>query len=180
MGGFCRMLVGEYSLGVFPMLPRTEEELLVTLKGDDPTLAATAEAMLWRTWCRSGHAEADIIFRAGVNAMQQSRLEEAETEFTRVIKMIPEFAEGWNKRATVRYMRKDFPGAIADCQETLARNPHHFGALSGQGLCHMSLAEYREAAVCFRRALEIHPHLDAVRYNLALAEAEGGGSGYLH
>jgi hypothetical protein len=44
----------------------------------------------------------------------------------------------------------------------------------------MSLGEVREAAVCFRRALEIHPHLDAVRYNLALAEAEGGGSGSLH
>jgi tetratricopeptide (TPR) repeat protein len=162
------------------MLPPTEEELLAALKGDDPALAATAEAMLWRTWCRSGAAEADRIFRAGVDAMQQGKLAEAETEFTRVIKMIPEFAEGWNKRATVRYMRKDFAGSIADCQGTLARNPHHFGALSGQGLCHMSLAEYREAAVCFRRALEIHPHLDAVLYNLALAEAEGGGSGYLH
>jgi tetratricopeptide (TPR) repeat protein len=173
------MLVGE-SRDVFQMLPPTEEELLAALKGDDPALAATAEAMLWRTWCRSGAAEADRIFRAGVDAMQQGKLAEAETEFTRVIKMIPEFAEGWNKRATVRYMRKDFAGSIADCQGTLARNPHHFGALSGQGLCHMSLAEYREAAVCFRRALEIHPHLDAVFYNLALAEAEGGGSGYLH
>jgi tetratricopeptide (TPR) repeat protein len=162
------------------MVPQTEEEFLAALKGDDPTLAATAEAMLWRTWCRSGHAEADRIFRVGVNAMQQGKLDEAESEFTRVIEMIPEFAEGWNKRATVRFIRKDFPGSITDCQETLARNPNHFGALSGQGLCHMSRSEYREAAVCFRRALDIHPHLDAVRYNLALAEAEGGGSGYLH
>ena len=161
-------------------MPETEKEFLAALKGDDPTLAATAEAMLWRTWCRSGHGEADRIFRAGVNAMQQSKLEAAETEFTRVIEMIPEFAEGWNKRATVRYMRKDFTGSIADCQQTLMRNPHHFGALSGQGLCHMSQSQFHEAAVCFRRALEIHPHLDAVRYNLALAEAEGGGSGYLH
>jgi len=162
------------------MFPQTEEEFLAALKGDDPTMAATAEAMLWRTWCRSGHAEADRIFRVAVNAMQQGKLDEAESEFTRVIEMIPEFAEGWNKRATVRFMRKDFKNSIADCQETLARNRHHFGALSGQGLCHMSQGEYREAAVCFRRALEIHPHLDAVRYNLALAEAEGGGSGYLH
>jgi tetratricopeptide (TPR) repeat protein len=162
--------------GVFP---QTKEELLQALKGDDPTLAATAEAMLWRTWCRSGNAEADRIFRVGVDAMQQGKLAEAETEFTRVIDVAPDFAEGWNKRATVRFMRKDFAGSIADCQETLARNPNHFGALSGQGLCHMSLGQYREAAVCFRRALEIHPHLDAVRHNLALAEAEGGGSGYL-
>jgi tetratricopeptide (TPR) repeat protein len=162
------------------MFPQTEAEFLEALKGDDPTLAATAEAMLWRTWCRSGHSEADRIFRAGVEALQQGELEEAEAEFTRVIKITPDFAEGWNKRATVRFMRKDFAGSIADCRETLARNPNHFGASSGQGLCHMSLGEYREAAVCFRRALDIHPHLDAVRYNLARAEAEGGGSGYLH
>jgi tetratricopeptide (TPR) repeat protein len=162
------------------VFPQTEEELLQALKGDDPTLAATAEAMLWRTWCHSGNSEADRIFRVGVEAMQQGKLAEAETEFTRVIDVAPGFAEGWNKRATVRFMREDFAGSIADCQETLARNPNHFGASSGQGLCHMSLGQYREAAVCFRRALEIHPHLDAVRHNLALAEAEGGGSGYLH
>jgi len=162
------------------MFPQTEEEFLQALKGDDPTLAATAEAMLWRTWYRSGNSEADRIFRAGVDAMQQGKLEEAENEFMRVIDISPGFAEGWNKRATVRFMRKDFAGSTADCQETLARNPNHFGALSGQGLCHMSRGEYREAAMCFRRALDIHPHLDGVRYNLALAEAEGGGSGYLH
>jgi tetratricopeptide (TPR) repeat protein len=162
------------------MYPTNEQEALEALKGDDPELAATAEAVLWRAWCRSGNSETDRIFRSGIDAMQQGRLEAAEAEFTRVIEIAPNFPEGWNKRATVRFMRKDYTGSIADCQETLARNPNHFGAASGQGLCHMSLNEFREAAVCFRRALEIHPHLDAVRHNLALAEAEGGGSGYLH
>jgi len=162
------------------MYPTNEQEALEALKGDDPELAATAEAVLWRAWCRSGNSETDRILRSGIDAMQQGRLEAAEAEFTRVIEIAPDFPEGWNKRATVRFMRKDYTGSIADCQETLARNPNHFGAASGQGLCHMSLNEFREAAVCFRRALEIHPHLDAVRHNLALAEAEGGGSGYLH
>ena len=162
------------------MYPTNEEEALEALKGDDVELAATAEAILWRTWCRSGDSETDRLFRAGVDAMQSRKLEEAEELFGRVIDMLPSFAEGWNKRATVRYMRQDFRGSVADCRETLARNPRHFGAASGQGLCHMSLNEFREAAICFRRALEIHPHLDAVRHNLAMAEAEGGGSGYLH
>lgn len=162
------------------MYPTNEQEALVALKGDDPELAATAEAMLWIAWCRSGDSEADRLFRAGVDAMQIRKLEEAEELFSRVIEMLPAFAEGWNKRATIRYLRQDFKGAIADCQETLARNSNHFGAASGQGLCHMSVRQFREAAICFRRALEIHPHLDAVRHNLAMAEAEGGGSGYLH
>jgi tetratricopeptide (TPR) repeat protein len=162
------------------MYPTNEKEALEALKGEDPELAATAEAILWGTWCRSGDAETDRVFRAGVGAMQSGELAEAEEYFRRVIELKPDFAEGWNKRATVRYLRKDFQGSIADCRETLARNPNHFGASSGQGLCHMSLGQFHEAAICFRRALEIHPHLDAVRSNLALAEAEGGGSGYLH
>ena len=152
------------------MYPTGEKEALAALKGDDPELAATAEAILWRNWCRSGDSEADRIFRAGVEAMQKGELAEAEQLFSKVIELLPDFAEGWNKRATVRFMRKNFAGSIADCQETLARNPNHFGAASGQGLCHMSRGEFREAAACFRRALEIHPHLNAVRHNLALAQ----------
>jgi tetratricopeptide (TPR) repeat protein len=159
----------------------TEQEALEALKGKDRLLAATAEANLWRTWCRSGNTETDAIFRAGVEAMQQRKLAEAEILFSRVVELAPEFAEGWNKRATVRYVMKHFGDSIADCQETLARNPNHFGAASGQGLCHMSVGQFREAAICFRRALEIHPHLEAVRHNLAVAEAEGSDSGgYLH
>jgi tetratricopeptide (TPR) repeat protein len=162
------------------MYPTTEKEALDALKGDDPELAATAEAILWRIWCRSGDAKTDRVFRAAIDAMQRQNLADAEALFSRVIELNPGFAEGWNKRATVRFMRGNFAGSIADCQQTLALNPNHFGAASGQGLCHISLNEFREAAVCFRRALEIHPHLAAVRHNLALVEAEGGGSGYLN
>jgi tetratricopeptide (TPR) repeat protein len=159
----------------------SEKEALLALKGEDRTRAATAEAYLWSMWCRSGDAEVDRSFRAGVKAMQRGDLSAAEDIFTRIIERAPGFAEAWNKRATVRFVMKNFSGSIADCQETIARNPEHFGACSGQGLCHMSLGEYHEAAICFRRALDIHPHLYAVRHNLALAEAEDfEGSKQLH
>jgi tetratricopeptide (TPR) repeat protein len=86
-----------------------------------------------------------------------------------VIQAAPAYAEGWNKRATVRYLAKDYAGSIADCRETLARNPSHFGALSGQGLCHLAIEQYKEAAECFRRALAVHPHLENARANLRVA-----------
>jgi tetratricopeptide (TPR) repeat protein len=150
----------------------TETEALVVLRGPDAAAAARAEAQLWEMWCRSGIPEVDALFAEGVTAMEQRRFPDAEAVFTRIIERAPDFAEGWNKRATVRYLARDFTGAIADCRETLARKPHHFGALSGQGLCHVALGEFPEAARLFRRALEVHPHLESVRQNLRVAAAE--------
>jgi tetratricopeptide (TPR) repeat protein len=158
-----------------------QEEALHALKGQDRLSAANAEAFLWRYWCQSGDPEVDRVFRDGVDAMQRGKLALAETSFDKVIEMARQFAEGWNKRATVRYLRQNFAGSISDCQETLNRNPNHFGASAGQGLCHMALDEYREAAICFRRALEIHPHLKAVQQNLTLAQSQASVTeGYLH
>ncbi len=150
----------------------TEEEALAAIRGPDPALAAPAEAALWQIWCRSGIAEVDALLRQGIHAMEHRELEEAEALFTRIIQRAPDFAEGWNKRATARYLAGDYTGSIADCEETLARNANHFGALSGQGLCHMALSQYREAAILFRRALNVHPHLTAARHNLAAAMFE--------
>ena len=150
----------------------TESEALSMLRGDDPADIAQAEAALWQMWCRSGNAEVDALLIEGVEAMERRDFEEAERIFTRMVGRAPEFAEGWNKRATVRYLAENYEGSIADCKATLTRKPHHFGALSGQGLCHVALGQHREAADLFRRTLAVHPHLDAARRNLRLALAE--------
>ena len=150
----------------------TEEEAVRALRGDDAAAATRAEAALWQMWSTSGTPDIDRVLRRGVEAMQRGDLIAAETIFTDVIRRAPDFAEGWNKRATVRYLGGNHAAAIADCEETLARKPHHFGALSGQGLCHMALGQHREAAALFRRTLAVHPHLDAARANLAAALGE--------
>lgn len=158
----------------------TEAEALAALRGDDPALAARAEATLWRIWCESGDPELDRLLREGVEAMERGDPDRAIALFTQITERAPAFAEGWNKRATARYVAHDFAGAVEDCTETLARNPNHFGALSGQGLCHMALRQYRQAAALFRRALEVHPHLTAANHNLATALQEavrGNGHG---
>ena len=150
----------------------TEDEALAAIRGSDAALAARAEARLWEIWCASGIPEVNALLRQGIGAMERREFGEAEALFTRIIERAPDFAEGWNKRATVRYLAENYTGAISDCEETLARNPTHFGALSGQGLCHMALGEHREAAALFRRALDVHPHLTAARHNLAAALLE--------
>ena len=150
----------------------TEDEAVRALRGEDPRKAALAEAALWEMWSMSGVAEIDRLLRRGLEAMERRDLLAAEALFTDVIRRAPDFAEGWNKRATVRYLGENYAAAIADCEETLARKPYHFGALSGQGLCHMALGQHREAADLFRRTLAVHPHLDAARHNLAAALGE--------
>ena len=150
----------------------TEEEWLAILRGDDLEAAGRAEAALWAMWHRSGTPEVDELLRDGAVAIERQQLDDAEACFTRIIERAPRFAEGWNKRATVRYLAGSYEASVADCRETLARKPHHFGALSGQGLCHLALGQYREAADLFRRALAVHPHLTAARHNLAQALAE--------
>ena len=147
----------------------TEPEALAVLRGDDPVRAARAASALWEIWHRSGDPQLDSLLRQGIEAMERQEIDKAEALFTRLIRVAPGFAEGWNKRATARFLAKDFTGAIADCRETLARNPNHFGALSGQGLCHLALEQYKEAADLFRRTLTVHPYLDSARTNLRSA-----------
>src|SRR5439155_333524 len=103
-------------------LPMTEREALAVLRGDDPVGAARAATALWQMWHQSGQPRLDALLLQGVEAMQRQQLEEADGLFTRLIETAPQFAEGWNKRATVRYLAKNYVASIADCRETLVRN----------------------------------------------------------
>ena len=158
----------------------TEEEAVRALRDDDAGTAARAASALWEMWHVSGVAEIDKTLRRGVEAMERGDLLAAEARFTDIIRRAPDYAEGWNKRATARYLSGNHGAAVADCEETLKRKPHHFGALSGQGLSHMALGQHKEAADLFRRTLAVYPHLEAARRNLAAALGEmvkGNGHG---
>jgi tetratricopeptide (TPR) repeat protein len=157
---------------------RVTPAVAAVLHAEDAELAALAEAALWQLWSRSGDAAVDALFAEGMRAMEAQDWLGAVAAFGRVVEAAPRFAEGWNKRATARYLATHYASAIADCEETVRLNPHHFGALAGQGLCHQALGQPRAAARCFRRALAIHPRLEAVRQLLQRAEgllARGNG-----
>jgi tetratricopeptide (TPR) repeat protein len=89
---------------------------------------------------------------------------------TDVIKRKPEFAEGWNRRATVYYLAGELQKSIADCNEVLKRNPGHFGALSGMGQIHLQLDDEESALKWFRRALEVNPNMLGVEMNIKMLE----------
>ena len=137
---------------------------------EDPELVALAEATLWRIWSRSGDPAVDALYAEGLRAMEAQDWLGAVATFSRVVEAGPTFAEGWNKRATARFLATHYATSIADCEQVVRLNPYHFGALSGQGLCHAALGQLREAARCFRRALRVHPGLETVRRHLAQTE----------
>ena len=149
----------------------TEREALAKLREDDPAEVARAEEALWRMWCQSGDADVDALLVEGVEAMERRDLAEAERLFTRIVAP-PRLRRGLEQAGDGALLAENYEGSIADCEATLARKPHHFGALSGQGLCHAALGQHRQAADLFRRTLAVHPHLDAARRNLRLALAE--------
>src|SRR5262249_1100861 len=109
-----------------------DEPLLVArLRDESRIVRMLAEQGLWVLWSRSGDAAVDALMERGTELMQQGSHPQAIAVFSEVIRRKPEFAEGWNKRATVYYLAGDFPKSLADCDEVMKRNPSHFGALSG-------------------------------------------------
>ncbi len=137
--------------------------LVDALRDVDPLVRAFAETALWQVWSRSGDEEADRLFAIGVEQMGARQGEAAVETFTRIIERKPEFAEGWNKRATVYYLLGEYEKSRADCDEVLKRNPHHFGALSGYGMIYLQLDQPARALDYFERALGVNPNLASVR-----------------
>jgi tetratricopeptide (TPR) repeat protein len=129
-----------------------------------------AERGLWLLWSRSGDAAIDKLMAAGVEHMQAGRLPQAIADFGEVIRRKPAFAEGWNKRATARYLAGDFQRSLADCDEVVKRNPSHFGALSGYGQIYFQLEQFDKALEYWRRALEVNPNMIGVEENIRTTE----------
>jgi tetratricopeptide (TPR) repeat protein len=140
------------------------------LRDESSFVRGFAEQGLWLLWSRSGNAEIDRLMALGSQAMQAGRHSEAIGVFSRIIETKPEFAEGWNRRATVYYLAGQYDKSIADCHEVLKRNPRHFGALSGMGQIHVQLEDYENALRWYRRALEVNPNMLGVEMNIRLLE----------
>jgi tetratricopeptide (TPR) repeat protein len=140
--------------------------LLKRLRDDNEFVRGFAEQGLWLLWSRSGEAEIDRLMAGGVEQMQAGRHKEAIATFSEVIRRKPSFAEGWNKRATVRYLAGDYQRSLTDCDQVLKRNPQHFGALSGYGQIYFVLKQYDKALQYWRRALAVNPNMLGVEINI--------------
>ncbi len=132
----------------------------------DPFQGFAVEQQIVLIWLDSDSDDVDRLMSDGIGAMNGGDLKSALETFDRMVEMAPDFAEGWNKRATVHFLMGDFRASIADIDRTLLLEPRHFLALSGLGLVELQLDNTSNAIDAFRRALVIHPSMTGPRANI--------------
>ena len=133
------------------------------LRDPDPIINEMAEHALWSIWFRSGKPQANCELNRGAKAMDSGDLEAAVQSFSRAIELDPAFAEAFNQRAIAYYLMERFDDSIRDCNSVVSLMCCHFGAWAGMGHCYAHQGQFARALDCYRKALEINPHLECVR-----------------
>jgi tetratricopeptide (TPR) repeat protein len=128
----------------------------------DDESAKYVENRIWSLWLASSSDTANLLMGRVKSAVDAKNYDLAIKLLDAVIDIRPDFIEAWNRRATIYYTQKEFGRALADIHEVLAREPRHFGALSGLGIILQELGDEKHALDVFRRALAIHPHLERI------------------
>jgi len=135
-------------------------KLFKELKNDNSNLTYEIEQKIWKIW--STHPKKNkltIMLSEGSNLVRNNRLNEAVKVFTKVIELDPEWAEAWNKRATVLYLLGEFKDSQNDIDKVLKLEERHFGALAGQGLVNIKLKNYEKAIMSYEKAQKIYPSM---------------------
>lgn len=144
---------------------RLEDLFHRLLEAPGPGEAQAVEGMIWRIWGESDDGAVRGLMQQGVGALSRGDYGHALGKFDQMVAVAPDFAEGWNKRATVHYLLGNYEESLADIVKTLELEPRHFGALSGRGLIYVKLEDERRALEAFEEALAIHPNLTSAAIN---------------
>ena len=151
------------------------DDLFEALKTAEGAEVQRLEQDIWTEWSKSGSAAMDLLLQRGRDATMAGENEVAIEHLTALTDHAPDFAEGWNARATAYYQAGLYGPAIDDIARTLTLNPRHFGALSGLGMIFEDLGKTEQALEVYRAALAIHPHLQGVLDAVARLETETAG-----
>jgi tetratricopeptide (TPR) repeat protein len=152
-------------------LPRSErggrvfnlDTLFDALKvAPDAESAKAIEDRIWSLWIVSGSDTCNLLMGRVKAAADEKDYDLAIKLLDAVIELKPNYVEAWNRRATVYYLQKEYGQALADIREVLAREPRHFGALSGLGLILQEIGDDKHALEAYRKALAIDPHLEHI------------------
>ena len=146
-------------------------------EAESPAEAALIESEIWREWSNSGSATVDLIMSRGLEALEAQDYAIALDMFSKAIEIEPDYAEAWNKRATLYYVINDYDAAIADVTQVLAREPRHWAALMGLEVMLDDLDRKEPALGAYRAAFEINPQLEDARVAVERLTVEVEGRG---
>jgi tetratricopeptide (TPR) repeat protein len=139
------------------------DTLFAALKiAPDDASAKAIEDRIWALWLVSGSDTCTLLMTRVKEATDDKNLDLAIRLLDAVVALKPDYVEAWNRRATVYYLKQDYGHALADLRQVLAREPRHFGALSGLGLILQDIGDDKHALEAYRKALAIDPHLDNI------------------
>lgn len=142
--------------------PRLDSLFGNLLTTDDFLEAVALTDRIWELWIETDDPTVSGFMTDGINAMQVGDMRRALIAFDEVVRLAPDFAEGWNKRATVYYLMGRYDKSLQDVKRTLELEPRHFGALSGRGLIYLDKGDLPEALSAFEHALDTNPHMPLI------------------
>lgn len=119
--------------------------------------ARGVETAIESVWMRSGSDTADLLMNRALIAWGSNDLTIARGLLDRIVTLEPGWAEGWNKRATLRYRAGDLNGALKDAEQALTLEPRHYGALLGLSVVHRENGDKKRALDALRKALALDP-----------------------
>jgi tetratricopeptide (TPR) repeat protein len=129
----------------------------------DEASAKHVEARIWALWMQTPSDTAALLMMRAKAAMDAQQMDIALKLLDSVVKLRPDYVEGWNRRATLYYLQNDYAHSLADLEQVLVREPRHFGALAGLGMIMQDLGDEKRALDAFRKALAVNPHLEKVQ-----------------
>jgi tetratricopeptide (TPR) repeat protein len=129
---------------------------------ETPEDAKRFEASIDAIWSQSGSPTADLLTARAIDLVGENQ-DGALKLLDAALEAKPDYAEGWNKRATLFFLRGDYPSAMSAIHETLELEPRHYGAWAGLGKILEQSGDDRKALAAYRRALAIHPYIDGLK-----------------
>lgn len=142
------------------------------IKSEDGPEAKRAEQSIWNLWMTSDSPTADALLAQAMRASAAKETGTALAILDNVIEVHPDYAEAWNKRATVYFLIGRYNDSLQDIEKVLELEPRHFGALSGLGMIKRQQGDLGAARAAFSEALSYNPHLEGVKRALEEIEAE--------